>query len=126
MRHWRKGDVSHGRETGRAKGRPQAGREERREDALRPDPRLGYDRDALGMHLLSREAWTVAEPQFRRAVWLNPFEPEFKQHLAWCLYRQGRYAEALGWARESLAQRDTADTRAMMELIEKGLKEHPA
>ncbi|MFZ0034701.1 MAG: hypothetical protein WAK60_06920 [Sedimentisphaerales bacterium] len=67
---------------------------ERREEILRPNRYLGYDRDALGMHLLSREAYEIAETQFRRAVWLNPFEPAFKEHLAHCLNKLGRYDEA--------------------------------
>ncbi|NLH15868.1 MAG: tetratricopeptide repeat protein [Phycisphaerae bacterium] len=67
---------------------------ERREEALRPSHYLGYDRDKLGMYLLSRGAYRIAESQFRRAVWLNPFEYHFVYHLAWCLYKQGRQAEA--------------------------------
>jgi tetratricopeptide (TPR) repeat protein len=67
---------------------------ERREDALRPNPHLGYDRDALGLYLLSRGAYKIAEGQFRRALWLNPFEYRFVCHLAWCLYKQQRYQEA--------------------------------
>jgi thioredoxin-like negative regulator of GroEL len=46
------------------------------------------------MHLVEREAFEVAEAQLRRAVWLNPYEPRFKVHLAWCLCRQKRYSEA--------------------------------
>lgn len=68
---------------------------ERREDALRPSRYLGYDRDALGLYLLSREAYEIAETQFRRAIWLNPFEPAFKKHLALCLYKLERNAEVL-------------------------------
>lgn len=67
---------------------------EMREEALRPCPVLGYDRDALGIHLFSRKAYTLAESQFRRAIWLNPDEPMFKIHLARCLRRQGRDDEA--------------------------------
>jgi tetratricopeptide (TPR) repeat protein len=67
---------------------------ERREDALRPHRYLGYDRDELGMYLLSRGAYKIAESQFKRAIWLNPFEVRFACHLAWCLYKQGYYTEA--------------------------------
>ncbi|MBN1900189.1 hypothetical protein JW926_02535 [Candidatus Sumerlaeota bacterium] len=67
---------------------------EMREEALRPCPILGYDRDALGLHLYSRNAYKLAETQFRRAVWLNPEEPRFKEHLAKCLLRQGKNEEA--------------------------------
>jgi len=69
-------------------------RNERREELLRPSRYLGYDRDELGMYLLSREAYKIAETQFRRAIWLNPYEYRFVCHLAWCLYRQGKYDEA--------------------------------
>jgi tetratricopeptide (TPR) repeat protein len=67
---------------------------ERREELLRPSRYLGYDRDGLGMYLLSRGAYKIAESQFRRAIWLNPFEVRFVGHLAWCLYKQGSYKEA--------------------------------
>jgi Tfp pilus assembly protein PilF len=90
---------------------------ERRENALRPNPRLGYDRDALGMHLMSREAFWIAEPQFRRAVWLNPFEADFKNHLAWCLYKQDKLAEARQWAQKAIDQRDEPNTRVLLGLI---------
>lgn len=67
---------------------------ERREELLRPSRHLGYDRDELGMYLLSRGAHKIAESQFRRAIWLNPCEYRFVCHLAWCLYKQGCYKEA--------------------------------
>lgn len=92
---------------------------ERREDALRPDSHLGYDRDVLAMHLMSREAFWIAETQFRRAVWLNPFEAEFKNHLAWCLYRQNKIAEAREWAQKAMDQQDDPNTRMLLELIER-------
>jgi len=94
---------------------------ERRENTLRPSPHLGYDRDALGMHLMSREAFRIAESQFRRAVWLNPFEPEFKNHLAWCLYKQNKFAEAREWAQKALDQKDDPNTRVLLSLIERKL-----
>lgn len=65
-----------------------------REDALRPCPFLGYDRDQLGVHLLSRDALELAESQFRRAVWLNPYEPWFKLHWATALLALKRVNEA--------------------------------
>jgi len=64
---------------------------------MRPWPTLGYDWDTLAMHLVTREAFEVAESQLRRAVWLNPYEPRFKVHLAWCLCRQKRYSDARKW-----------------------------
>jgi Tfp pilus assembly protein PilF len=90
---------------------------ERREDALRPDSHLGYDRDVLGMHLMSREAFWIAEPQFRRAVWLNPFETEFQNHLAWCLYKQNKLGEARQWAQKALDQKDDPNIRVLLDLI---------
>jgi len=79
-------------------------RDQRREEALRPHPRLGYDHDALAVYLISCEAYEIAEPEFRRAIWLNPFEPLFQQHLAMCLRAQGRLDEALECAVEALKQ----------------------
>jgi len=70
-------------------------RNEQREEALRPCPFLGYDRDALGIHLYSRGAYKIAETQFRRAIWLNPDEPLFKIHLAQCLRRLGKHEDAI-------------------------------
>lgn len=87
-------------------------RGERREEALRPSRYLGYDRDALGVHLVSREAYEIAESQFRRAVWLNPFQPRFKAHLAWCLYKQGRHTDALA----CLAEVPETDDEEMLEI----------
>jgi len=99
------------------KGRPILDENERRENALRPDAHLGYDRDALGMHLMSREVFWLAEPQFRRAIWLNPFEAQFKNHLAWCLYKQNKIAEARQWAQRALDQKDDPNTRVLLDLI---------
>ena len=66
-----------------------------REELLRPCPYLGYDHDRIGVHCLAREALGIAERSFRRAIWLNPFEPRFVLHLAHALLRQKRYEEAL-------------------------------
>ena len=87
-------------------------RGERREEALRPCHSLGYDRDALGVHLVKCGAYEIAESQLRRAVWLNPFQPRFKAHLAWCLYKQGRHADALA----CLAQVPETDDQEMREI----------
>ena len=97
-----------------------------REDLLRPNRRLGYDRDSIGMHLLSCEAFEAAEALFRRAIWLNPFEPAFKRHLAWCLYRQKRFTASLSWIRKSLEQDPRSDEgRRIHELIRANLRERP-
>jgi len=86
-----------------------------REELLRPSPYLGYDRDSVGMHLMNCGAFDVAESQLRRAVWVNPYEARFKAHLAWCLYKQGRFDEAKDWAGQSLDQ-DPDNTNAKMVL----------
>jgi tetratricopeptide (TPR) repeat protein len=96
--------------------------DERKENALRPCPYLGYDRDELGMYLLSRGAYKIAESQFRRAVWLNPFEPAFKEHLAWCLYKLGRDIEAYDWATKVLSlDPDSLENKHLIELLERKL-----
>jgi tetratricopeptide (TPR) repeat protein len=81
-----------------------AEKNELREELLRPSRHLGYDRDILGLHLMRREAYLIAESQFRRAIWLNPFEPLFKAHLAVCLYELHHYSEAKDWAGKALEQ----------------------
>jgi tetratricopeptide (TPR) repeat protein len=88
-----------------------------REELLRPCPYLGYDHNQIGVHCLVNQASSVAERFFRRAIWLNPYEPRFVFHLAHALLRQKRYEEALaaldelrdGWPgfREGEALRET-------------------
>lgn len=97
---------------------PRKDRGERREEALRPSRCLGYDRDALGVHLLTRGAHGLAAAQFRRAIWLNPYEPCFKEHLAWCLYQQGHYDQAREWILKA-ADKGTSETaRQLLSLIQ--------
>ncbi len=101
---------------------PEDGRRERRsrdpqilrEEVLRPSRYLGYDRDRMGCYFLGREAFELAESQFRRAVYLNPFEPAFQLHWAVALIRLNRMDQA----REVLARlfrerRDDAEVRRM-------------
>ena len=91
-----------------------------REDLLRPSPYLGYGRDSLAMHLISCGAYDIAEDQLRRAIWLNPYEPIFKLHLAWLFYRQKRYVEARSWILEALAQEpNELKSQQLLKLIEK-------
>jgi len=102
------------------------GREERVEEILRPAPYLGYDRDALARHLVACGALKIAESQFRRAIWLNPFEPAFKQHLAVCLQAQKQYAEAKEWITKAIEQQpDNAASRRILELIERDSRRPP-
>ena len=82
-----------------------AEQDRRREDVMRPWPTLGYDRDRIALHMMHVEAFPTAESEFRRAVWLNPYEPRFKVHLAWCLFREKKYAEAKEWVLSALEQR---------------------
>jgi Flp pilus assembly protein TadD len=86
------------------KRRPRGKNETARENLLRPNPFLGYDHDTVASHLLKQHAYALAEGEFRRAVYLNPFEAAFKGHLAWCLYRQKRFEEAREWVVQALEQ----------------------
>ena len=65
-----------------------------REEVLRPSHYLGYDRDDMGLYFLGREAFELAESQFRRAVYLNPYEPAFKIHWAVALTHLNQMSEA--------------------------------
>lgn len=88
------------------------------EDRLRPNRFLGYDRDRLGVALLRREMYEAAASQFRRAVYLNPFESAFRQHLAWCLHRMGRDAEAMAMIEQALGMKpDDQDSLAARAII---------
>ena len=101
------------------KTRRKLDRNELREEALRPCPTLGYDRDTLASHLIRREAFSLAESQLRRAIWLNPYEPRFKEHLAWALFMQGRHAEARAWVQQALeGQPDSANAREILALLD--------
>ena len=98
---------------------------ERREELLRPSRYLGYDHDTLGLHLFSREAYEIAIHCFRRAVWLNPFEPEFKKHLALCLNKLGRYDEAAELLSKSADnEKDNEDKRMFLDPVERKLKDN--
>lgn len=97
---------------------------EEREERLRPNRFLGYDRDHLGVALLRREMFEAAESQFRRAVWLNPYEAAFKQHLAWCLHKLGRDEEGLAMIKEAIEQKpDDPDALLVLERIMEKLQE---
>jgi Flp pilus assembly protein TadD len=77
----------------------------------------------LARHLMACGAFRIAESQFRRAVWLNPFEARFKQHLALCLHAEKQYAEARDWITKSLEQEpDNAESRRILKMIEEGLR----
>jgi len=98
-------------------------REELREELLRPCACLGYDHDALGLHLLECQAYEIAEIEFRRAIYLNPFEPHFQADLARCLCAMQRYAQAREWIGRALQrQPDNESFRRLLERIEVGIK----
>lgn len=101
------------------KKQPKIDREERRENALRPCRYLGYNWDELGLYFVDKGADKLAESQFRLAMWLNPFEPEFKVHLAECLYHRKEYVEATTLVNEALElQSDHQGARRLRQWIE--------
>jgi len=104
-----------------AKKRNKKPPEERREEALRPSRFLGYDRDSLGVYLMGCEAYGLAESQFRRAIWLNPFEARFKAHLAWSLFKQGRHADARACVAEIPEAEMDPEMRNIARLVEQAV-----
>jgi len=92
-------------------------RDELIERALRPCPLLGYNRDHLGMYFMGREAFELAESQFRHAASVNPYEPAFKVHWALALYQLDRIEPAQDLLAEVLqAQPDHADAQRLLQL----------
>lgn len=91
------------RKSARRRTRGTRTRQDLLNEILRPNPYLGYAEDNIGAHLLECEAYETAERFFRQAVWVNPYEPQFRVHLARSLYDQRRYPEALNVLREVLA-----------------------
>lgn len=87
------------------------------ENALRPFPTLGYDRDMLALHLMERGALGIAESQFRRAVWLNPYEPRFAVHLALCLHRQKKDAEAFEILEQLPPGQKTGEAAELLKIL---------
>lgn len=85
-----------------------------REEVLRPSRYLGYDHDEMGRYFLGREAFGLAESEFRRAVWLNPYEPAFKIHWAVSLIQLNRPDEARALLETVL--RDNPDDAFAIEL----------
>lgn len=94
-----------------------------RNKRLRSSPHLSYDHDKLGVHMMSCKAYDVAEVQFRRAICLNQFEPCFKIHLAWCLYKEKKYIEARKWLSEIPENNMTETMQSIKRLIENGRAE---
>ncbi len=90
-----------------------------RDEQMRPSRFIGYDHDSIAIHLIAIGSFDLAESELRRAVWLNPFEPRFMKHLAWCLYRQGAYEEARGWVSRALAMSGKdGESRKLLNMIE--------
>jgi Flp pilus assembly protein TadD len=96
-------------------------RNDQEEEQMRPSRFLGYNRDTLGMHALQNEMFEVAESQFRRAAYLNPYEFRFKQHLAWALYKQGKFSDARQFIMLAIDQapRDKDNRQLLMKVEEK-------
>lgn len=91
----------------------------RRENALRPNRFLGYNRNTLAMHLVERRAYAIAESELRRCVWLNPYEAAFMANLAWCICRQGRKDEAQECLQKAIERDpDNAQVRQIAGLME--------
>jgi tetratricopeptide (TPR) repeat protein len=94
-------------------------RQKRREELLRPSRYLGYDHDAVGTHLYIVESYRIAEAELRRAVWLNPYEVNFKIHLAWRLCRLEKMQEAEDLARKVLKEDPSnQEARQILDYIE--------
>jgi tetratricopeptide (TPR) repeat protein len=100
--------------------------EELREEQMRPSRFLGYDRNSIGLWALHREMFEVAESQFRRAAYLNPYEYRFKQHLAWALYKLGRLEEAKRCIEEAISQNphDEDSMHILLKISEKMAGDH--
>jgi Flp pilus assembly protein TadD len=93
--------------------------DEQNEERMRPSRFLGYNRDRLGTYALQKDMLDVAESQFRRATYLNPYESRFKQHLAWALYKQEKYSEARRFILEALDQKPyDEDNRHILAKVE--------
>lgn len=73
-----------------------------RNQVLRPSPYLGFAEADVGVHLMRCGAYALAERFFREAIWLNPYTPAFKVHLASSLYEQRRLPEAIAVLTEVL------------------------
>ncbi|GEM_PF-1547555 len=97
---------------------------QRREEALRPCQLLGYDHDELAQYLMKRRALKIAEDEFRRAIWLNPYEPLFKEHLALCLAEQKRFDEAQSQITEVLDEKPTSQSaKDILQMIQQSINE---
>jgi len=99
-------------------------RQFRREELLRPSRYLGYEHDAIGVYTFNRGAYSIAEKEFRRAIWLNPYEPEFKIHLAWCLYKLKDFDQARKLVSELTEQKfNSVELKDLAECL-KSVPEH--
>jgi thioredoxin-like negative regulator of GroEL len=98
-------------------------KKERFENIMRPNRHLGYDYFKVGIHICNKGAYKIAEVLFKRAVWLNPFEPKFKIHLARCLYHLNLLEEAHKWIIEALNQDlEDKDAQIVLKWINESIK----
>ena len=68
-------------------------------DPSNPDANFG-----MGMSYFIEEKYTQAEPFLKAALERRPDEPAYLNNLAVCCYKDGRFGEALVWARKALAK----------------------
>jgi Flp pilus assembly protein TadD len=103
--------------------RRQEERVRKREDALRPSPNLGYSQDHLGVYFLRRGVLKTAEAYFRRAIYLNPYEPLFLANLATCLFEMGQLEEARKLATMVVKAGRLEAVDELLKLLEKSFQE---
>lgn len=90
--------------------------QKKKEEQMRPSKVLGYDHDRLGIHFLNIKAYDLAESEFQRAVYLNPYEVNFKIHLSLCCIKLNRILEAEKIANEVMG--NEPDNAKALELLE--------
>lgn len=100
-----------------------ARQKEMRDELLAPNEHLGFDHDKMAIYLIGRQAYELAESELRKAVRLNPYEPAFKTHLAWCLYKQNKFPEAMEWIEKVLAHKpDYVEAQNIRSLLQQKIE----
>ena len=72
------------------------------------------------MYFLNCGAYELAETQLRRAIWLNPYEPHFTAHLAWCLYKLNRHDDSLAVLNQVTLEAMDDEMASIDRLIRRG------
>jgi len=97
--------------------------QKKKEEKMRPSKVLGYDHDRLGIHFLNIKAYELAESEFQRAVYLNPYEVNFKIHLSLCCIKLNQMQEAENIAKEVMENEpDNAKALELLEYIKNYIK----